>query len=143
MAKEFKNYDKLFAKDKGTAFWQLPLEYRQKRDPQGAVIKSITCWTSLCHSYDKMAHFTEAYSHDQIRAATYEHPNSEHWQKFRVGLKGLATREKLWCLLMYRTWMCNAQPMWEDTIHIMVNNYLGALKRGGQLATDEFLTVQK
>lgn len=55
--------------------------------------------------------------------------NDFQWQKFRLLLKGISTQEKLKLL---RLWL-------EDHKHahaqqVQVDNYLGALKRGGQIS---------
>jgi len=91
--------------------------------------------------------FTEEYSMSSIRFAVYEAPGADEWQKFRVSLKGLTTREKLYALMWY--WEVHiavgagshkSPEDWSREI-IRVNNYLGALKRGGQL--DSALRVVK
>jgi hypothetical protein len=51
----------------------------------------------------------------------------EEWQRFRVSLKGLSTAEKLRRLRSYKT---NHSGR---CVAVRVDNYLNALRRGGQL----------
>ena len=64
----------------------------------------------------------------EVADAVYQSGDYMDWQMFRVGLKGLTTKDKLralWCRL----------TAYEEsaTERVRVNNYIGALKRGGQL----------
>jgi hypothetical protein len=52
-----------------------------------------------------------------------------HWQRFRLKLKGLSTVEKLDRL--ERWWDDN--QLYPGRTEVQVGNYLGALRRGGQL----------
>ena len=58
------------------------------------------------------------------------------WQKFRLSLKGIATTEKL---LRLSDWL-DAAFLRDGAIHwkdqCRVDNYVNALKRGGQLTVD-------
>jgi len=55
--------------------------------------------------------------------------NDFEWQRFRINtLKGKTTQQKLDLLDM---WYKSYQP--GEAAHAQVNNYLGALKRGGQI----------
>lgn len=132
MAKEFQDFNRRYAKLAGTALktikrigGQIPQED----------IDNITEW-----GYRE--HFTEAYSAADIRYAVYESTYHDTWQQFRVSLKGLNTKEKLYALSWY--WDRNIAPgtgifqsreQWQYEI-IRVNNYLGALKRSGHLDAD-------
>jgi hypothetical protein len=53
------------------------------------------------------------------------------WQKFRLSLKGLPTELKLALLAMYYNDNSRPYSKWER--EVQVGNYLGALRRGGQL----------
>jgi hypothetical protein len=55
--------------------------------------------------------------------------DDEEWQKFRLSLKGISTKEKLDKLVDYYHTETNQQ-----TVDIRVDNYLKALARGGQIA---------
>lgn len=73
----------------------------------------------------------------EVQTAVYGVPSSEEWQKFRVSLKGLTTKEKLYCL-MWR-WIHHShyqEPMEKYHELVRIQNYLGALVRGGQLSDD-------
>lgn len=59
----------------------------------------------------------------------------EDWQKFRLTLKGLSTRDKLTCLEI-RLFLHRIMTLPQEEIRkneIRVANYINALKRGGQL----------
>ena len=57
--------------------------------------------------------------------------DNNDWQEFRKSLKGLPTELKLSKLYWYR----HEEGRGDDTgvVHCRVDNYLNALKRGGQL----------
>jgi hypothetical protein len=137
MAKEFKDFDKKYAHLAGTALKTII--------KAGGPIAQEDI--AQCDHWPEMRNFTEEYSISTIRFAVYEAPGAEEWQQFRVSLKGLTTREKIYALLWY--WDAHVAPgagasisveAWSREI-IRVNNYLGALKRGGQL--DSALRVVK
>lgn len=127
VAKEFKEFDKKYSKLAGTA-----LNTIRATGHHVAFVDQIGCWKHI----DR---FTEDYSMGTINFAVYKAPGAEEWQKFRVSLKGLSCREKLYALQWY--WdthvACgvSAYSTSEDWARqlIRVNNYLGALKRGGFL----------
>jgi hypothetical protein len=131
VAKEFKDFDKKYAHLAGTAIKTIVKE-------GGHIARGDF---DECDHWPWMKHFTEEYSISTIRFAVYEAPGAEEWQQFRVSLKGLTTREKIYALLWY--WEIHVAPgagasisveAWSREI-IRVNNYLGALKRGGQLGS--------
>lgn len=55
--------------------------------------------------------------------------NDDDWQKFRLSLKGVSTEKKL---DMLQDWLNDHNCDRRATVQ--VNNYLGALKRGGQIS---------
>lgn len=55
--------------------------------------------------------------------------NNHEWQKFRLSLKGKSTFDKLTAL---DRWIEQSEDKY--IAYIQVNNYLGALKRGGQVS---------
>lgn len=74
-----------------------------------------------------------------MRQWTYEtHPTSRGeietavtdsaWQKFRLSLKGIPTEQKLDKL---KEWQADHE--WDRYSRVQVQNYVNALKRGGQL----------
>lgn len=129
MAKEFEEFNRKYAKLAGTALLQI-------ESVGGKIAKEDI---AACDHWPHMNQFTEDYSMGTINFAVYKAAGAEEWQKFRVSLKGLTIREKLYALQWY--WdvhiACGVStyPAPEDWARqvIRVNNYLGALKRGGQL----------
>jgi hypothetical protein len=127
MAKEFKDFDKLFSKHKGTAIEQ-----------QGLVLTSADV-VKFGEGWDDYKWFEEvrkrAPSTAEIRLAVYDAVTSESWQKLRVGMKGLETWQKLAVLHSYLDDTDEYIYGVEECRHreIRVYNYLGALVRGGQL----------
>ncbi len=123
MAKEFKDYDKKYEYLKGTAIAYIELL-------GGRILRSdidtITRWELPVRRY----------SNDAIRQAVYFAEDASWWQQFRVRLKGLNTKEKLYCLAWYL-----AHEDDSELANIRVSNYLGALKRGGQL-NDKYEVVR-
>jgi hypothetical protein len=133
MAKEFKEFDRVFSKFKGKAFFFI--ECRGTKIDREA-ISSLTAW-------DGEGIGLKYKVHDQtdVQIAVYTGETAMEWQKFRVMLKGLTTQEKLWCLMWYAIWMSRGgSPTLAD---IRVNNYIGALVRGGQLSSDGKFTIQR
>lgn len=137
MAKEFKDFDVKYKIYAGTALNTI-------RRLGGHIAQDDI---AACDYWPYTSRFTEEYSATSINFAVYHAPGAEDWQKFRVSLKGLTTREKLYCLMWY--WETHVDvgagthvtvEDWSREI-IRVNNYLGALKRGGQL--DSALRVIK
>ncbi len=132
MAKEFKDFDVKYKPFAGTALKTI--------ERIGGKVAAE--YIAASDHWPYMDRFTEEYSMSGIRFAVYEAPGAEEWQKFRVSLKGLTTREKLYCLLWY--WDIHVVPGagahvtledWSRQV-LRVNNYLGALKRGGQLNSE-------
>lgn len=121
MAKEFKDWDKRFSKAQ--------IEACRKR------------WLSANFSHYDDAWFEKAlddmgYAQPSVaeaRFAVYEAEGFEDWQLFRVSLKGLTTKQKVAMLRMY--WDVQVDCARGDIIidSQRVWNYIGALKRGGQL----------
>ena len=55
------------------------------------------------------------------------------WQKFRLSMKGVSTPRKL---AMLQGWMQSAEKGQERRTQVQVDNYINALKRGGQIGLD-------
>ena len=73
----------------------------------------------------------------EVSHAVYESDTADEWQKFRVSLKGLTTKEKMYCLIW--RWIHHSvdqQPMEKYREIIRIQNYLGALVRSGNLNSD-------
>jgi hypothetical protein len=139
VSQQFKAFDKKYKHLAGTALKTI--------ESIGGKVAKEDIETCNHWPEDYKVRFTEDYSRATIAYAVYEAPGAEAWQKFRVSLKGLSTKEKIFCLAWY--WDTHVAPgagaylsadLWQHEI-IRVNNYLGALKRGGQL--DQDLVVQK
>lgn len=62
--------------------------------------------------------------------------NCSYWQNIRLSMKGVPTHEKLAILKTY--WDCHIDTRERE---VQVGNYLGALRRGGQL--DEHNRIRK
>lgn len=123
MAKEFKDYNKIYA-EYANSF----LDY----EPSHAILDRALTMTQTFRIPNK-------YSHEEIREAVYFGEGFENWQKFRVSLKGFSTMVKLARLHYRYFWMDNCHKIEEisDTQAkleiVRIDNYLNALKRGGQL----------
>lgn len=71
---------------------------------------------------------------EEIHTAVYHMDSANEWQQFRVSLKGLKTKEKLYCLLW--RWVHDSSMRTETERHyeiVRIQNYLGALTRSGHL----------
>lgn len=82
----------------------------------------------------KWPHEVKQWNHDQVRFAVYIAPSADEWQQFRVSLKGQSTAMKL-ARLDLRYLAAEHAPNqgdWELE-KIRIDNYIGALVRGGQL----------
>ena len=128
MSKEFKDYDKKYAAYKGKWF---DYELEHQKDIQERA-------KELTHLNRQI----KIYSNAEIREAVYFSAGAEDWQKFRVSQKGFDTNTKL-ARLEYRFSTYNTKFMlweidareWQDE-QIRIDNYVGALVRGGQLNSD-------
>lgn len=123
MSKRFKQFDTRYAHHVGTAL--KTIERHGGRVPREDIER--------CTEWDE-ATFGAYTIVEQVKVqwAVYEHPTAEEWQKFRVSLKGLSTKEKLYCLAWRLAQYNKAEAIYRLEL-IRVNNYLGALIRGGQL----------
>lgn len=132
--KRFKAYDVEFAHLAGTMLKVITAR-------NGAIaredISSITHWDQNTFGV------YETYSREKVEWAVYLSADAVEWQKFRVALKGLSTREKLYCLAYLHKSVIDATPREQLLTRIRINNYLGALIRGGQLSSDGELRVQR
>ncbi len=86
-----------------------------------------------------LAHFQP--SNFVVAEAVYYAQDVAEWQCFRVSLKGLTTGYKLRNLMSRLLVARHTERLDYDMEVIRVNNYIGALKRGGQL--DKELNVVK
>ena len=133
MSQEFKNYDKVYAEYRGRG-----LEYCGVK-LQG----TLDLIERTCNYWPYRDRFTEDYSQTSIRNAVYFALKASEWQKFRVSLKGLNTKQKIFCLVWWWDIYVDGESIATNNQYdiIRVNNYLGALKRAGLL--DSNLNVCK
>lgn len=132
MVQEFKDYDKVYSKFKGKF---LEYERGEAFGEMMAECDRVVAWSLAVGKY----------SHAEIREAVYFAEGWEEWQKFRVSLKGFNTKEKL-ARLWYRYgyFNCAAAEQLKGLAaleKLRIDNYIGALVRGGQLSTK--LEVQR
>ena len=119
MAKEFKDYDKIFRNQVHPIIGELKSEglftekYAKDVFDAGWDIK-VRIWD-------------QAY----VQECVYKMNDSSDWQLLRVSMKGLSTWLKLLVLHRYYFNTAGGTIIW-----CRVDNYLGALRRGGQLDKD-------
>lgn len=123
MAKEFKKWDKAFSKDEINA---CRFEYYYSVDAITRTnIEEFNTWN---YGYWQP-------NHGEVRLAVYDADDARDWQLFRVSLKGLTTYEKIAMLTEYyhrHHLNCDCVNT-RNMSKIRIHNYIGALKRGGQL----------
>jgi hypothetical protein len=121
MSGEFKHFDKMFSAKE--------------------IADTRNRWSTLL-TLDKWPHEVKHWGMSDIRYAVYMAPDHLDWQLFRVALKGLPTDQKLG-MLSYRLTTRVTEPSEPNWLleFIRADNYIGALRRGGQL--NEALEVVK
>ena len=114
----------------------LQTQLLQECRKQAETIQSITGWNFLVGSYRQ----------SQVQNAVYKCASAREWQIFRVALKGLTTKQKLYLLairykdlLQQATVESGVDPRDHEGF-IQIDNYIGALVRGGLLTTDYKVT---
>lgn len=122
MAKEFKDYDKKFAKYKG------------QHGLSEMHLKNAACVHSWPYS---VGYWDKA----QIKDAVYDSETAEEWQYFRVTQKGLSTQVKLYRLELRLIKHWGLEDRERQRERCRIDNYIGALVRGGQL--DQQLKIQR
>lgn len=129
MAKEFKQFDRIVTRGEIN-------ECRKK------YLYSRVGDINLLQEYNKWPAEIEWWTHDQIRNAVYLALDHYEWQVFRVSMKGLTTQEKIFMLCQWFGDHCidTEDKTVSDEIYkrnkCRVDNYIGALIRGGQLNTN-------
>ena len=102
---------------------QMLLECEQKVEE----IQAITCWPFAIIVHPQPT----------VQYAVYDSPKARDWQIFRIALKGLTTRQKLYQLRKrYREMLETIRADTFPVEQIQIDNYIGALQRGGQLMID-------
>jgi hypothetical protein len=76
----------------------------------------------------KWPHEVKTYTRSEVTGAIFY----ADWQDFRLSLKGVETVRKLKLLDARRTSLINS-GLWTRDREIQIDNYINALKRGGQL----------
>lgn len=109
MSKEFKNFDSCFTQKQIDSCRRQYGYYCRKEVYEYCPIENII------------------FDNDSIRYAVYFAPDAISWQLFRVALKGISTNEKINMLVSYQKHNTSSNDI------IRIANYIGALKRGGQL----------
>jgi hypothetical protein len=127
-AKDFKKYNVIFKEHRGKAIeyiaklgFQLPWHMRWQ---------DIDCWPAV----DMKLPFVRAYSHDTVAYAVYQAEGFLEWQRFRVSMKTLSTRERIFALCWYweqKRYQNNVAQVRIEAVRI--NNYVGSLIRAGMI----------
>lgn len=125
MAQEFKLFDKKFAKEKRTHAF-----LRRLSDAEGisrmAHLKRRGGWPFAFRIWDQAF----------VQECVYKLEDHEDWQLFRYSLKGLTTYQKLTMLWIYGISHTLPDGSGCDVVaQCRIDNYIGALKRGGQLGS--------
>lgn len=128
--KLFTKFERRFSHLKGTALQTITKSHGRIAQED---INETDHWPYLDIRFSPL----KSLGREEIDSAVYKVPSAVEWQQFRVSLKGLATKEKLYCLLW--RWLHHSADL--DAIEreyelIRIQNYLGALVRGGHLNSD-------
>jgi len=124
MAKEFKEFENQFTASQLNSMRVL---YLNDVITRGVII-------------DRWEHVADYCVEDQTRVcnAVYRNKGFEQWQCFRVAMKGLSTYDKL--KMLHEYWYIHvtaeSHGLSKQTSIVRINNYIGALRRGGQLDKD-------
>lgn len=128
MAKEFKDWDKRFTK----------AELQETRDSFLVGFDEIVHTVEWCEAALEDVLGYVAVSIEEARYAVYEAENYVAWQRFRVSMKGTSTCHKVYMLMQWhaRYVMGEVHGDKKTTNMHRIWNYIGALKRGGQLVDE-------
>jgi hypothetical protein len=130
MAKEFLDWNNKFSKAQLAA----------KRKEFGVREADTDYWIGV-GEYNGWGRQIQSWSAAEIRLAVYFEEDAAEWQCFRVALKGLSTQQKLHMLdVRYNQYVGFGSADVSDEKrrreHCRIDNYLGALVRGGQLTVE-------
>lgn len=125
MSQRYKEYDKKYRQYEGTALARI-------KQFDNTVVHDAATVRIVRWKLDLFPYITNYYR-EMIAGAVYNSDTSEAWQLFRVSLKGLTTQEKLYCL---RWRYERADEDKREIEQVRINNYLGALIRGGFLSRE-------
>lgn len=133
MAKEFKEWDKKFSAS----------QIRAERDRWGAKIRQIHI------TRDRWDMIVDSWVQSFVQQCVYHEADVANWQLFRVSLKGLETWEKLTRLkVWYHEYCFLRSTETEEQLRqwkvnkCRIDNYIGALVRGGQLSTLDYKVLK-
>jgi hypothetical protein len=123
--KKFKEWEKRFSSKELNAEALRWIKRYIELERMGTTFGPITKW-DLC---------VNSWTQGEIQYAVYYAPDVADWQRFRVAMKGQKTVDKIKMLRAYfvdRVFYCSTtEQMKIDGCRI--DNYIGALRRGGQL----------
>lgn len=130
MAKEFQDWDRHFAQaqiESCRAQWRSNIQRLSQREL--GICQGIGFW--IYHNNYRV------YDRAVVADAVYTSADPAEWQKFRVSMKGLSTHEKLaWLEARWDIYVKDDAMGTRDVEKVRINNYIGALRRGGQLDSD-------
>lgn len=122
-----------------------PFKQWEKRFSKAELIKERESWLpedimpGLVKAFEKeWPHTTTQQPQSYVQYCVYDAADAVDWQRFRCCLKGMTTPEKLYCLDAYgKAYFVHNQD-WANRkkYKCRIDNYIGALVRGGQLSTD-------
>jgi len=76
----------------------------------------------------------DVWPQSQVQYSVYDAKDASDWQLFRTALKGVSTPEKLYALKRYYIVNCyEAHKVTWELHKVRIDNYILALRRGGQL----------
>ncbi|MCA9398087.1 hypothetical protein KC573_04610 [candidate division WWE3 bacterium] len=124
MTKEFKEWEKRFSRqdiiNERVRWWKEIDENDLTKQIEDRWYIPVSSWTQ-----------------DAVQDYVYRVSDVEKWQRFRVCLKGLSTHEKLVFLLAYfNVFAFDYTENVYKKEKCRIDNYIGALVRGGQLSSD-------
>ena len=124
-SKHFKSFDKAFSPEQIQACRDRYC-YSLKTSPK--MLDGILGWEMKLNSWDQ----------DFVQYCVYSANDHRDWQLFRVSMKGMSTREKLFMLYNYYTETEQVSIFGKITQiynvrKCRIDNYIGALKRAGIL----------
>lgn len=133
MGKEFKDYDKLYA---GSRHSFMPYERELYDTTKVEVLAALSDVWLATRPLGK-------WSVSEIAYAVYESTGAGAWQQFRVSLKGFSTKVKLFRLeKRYDYGRINFSLAEQALERIRIDNYIGALVRGGQLHPQSLIVLK-
>lgn len=125
MTKGFKEFDARFTKERKRHRLVTARNGSSVYASYRSSVDAMQCWTLRFRIWDQ----------EFVQFCVYGAADHEDWQLFRFSLKGLSTVEKLALLMQYKSDAYDLK-VGDDIVDCRIDNYIGALKRGGQLDGD-------